>query len=100
MRTSTTILGAAAIAVLAVFPAAAQEKIGVAACDDFLAKFDVCAAKMPAQQQTLFKGQIDQLRGGWKAMAGNAQTKPQLEGVCTQMAASMKAATASTGCAW
>mgnify|MGYP006314252491 CR=1 FL=1 len=46
-----------------------------------------CAAKMPAAQQTQFKAQIEQLRGGWKAMAGNAQAKPQLEGVCTQMAA-------------
>ncbi len=100
MRTSTVMLGVV-MAVLAALPAVAQDnKIGVAVCDDFLAKFDVCAAKMPAAQQTQFKAQIEQLRGGWKAMAGNVQAKPQLEGVCTQMAASMKGATASMGCAW
>jgi hypothetical protein len=100
MRWSTSLLCVVASAALMAFPTLAQEKIGVEACDTFFVKYEACIAKMQAAQQAQFKGQMEQLRSGWKAMAGNPQTKATLEATCTQMSTQMKAAVAPVGCEW
>jgi hypothetical protein len=100
MRLSaSTLVSLVALAVSAA-GAVAQEPLGVAACDEFFTKYEACIAKMPAAQQPQFKGQMDQMRAGWLPMAANPQTKPALEGVCTQMGVSMKASMAQFGCEW
>jgi hypothetical protein len=80
--------------------AAAQTPIGIAACDDFLTKYEACVAKMPAANQATFKMQIDQMRTGWATMAGTPETKTALESTCTQMATTMKASMTQFGCQW
>lgn len=81
--------------------ALAAEPIGIAACDDFLTKYEMCVTdKIPAAQQDAFKGQIEQLRAGWITLAANPQTKPTLEAACVTSAEQMKTAVASFGCAF
>ncbi|QDZ09899.1 hypothetical protein [Devosia ginsengisoli] len=81
--------------------ALAAEPIGIAACDDFLTKYEMCVTdKIPAAQQDAFKGQIEQLRSGWISLAANPQTKPTLEAACVTSAEQMKTAVAAFGCAF
>ena len=81
--------------------ALAAEPIGIAACDDFLIKYELCVAdKIPAAQQETFNGQIEQMRASWVALAANPQTKPTLEAACVTSADQMKAAVSAFGCAF
>ena len=79
--------------------ALAAEPIGIAACDDFLTKYEMCVAdKIPTAQQGAFNGQIEQLRADWVSLAANPQTRPTLEAACVTSAEQTKVATASFGC--
>lgn len=79
--------------------AVAAEPVGIPACDDFLIKYEACIAdKVPSAQQSTFKGQIEQIRTSWTALAKDPQTKPTLESACKTSADQMKAAVASYGC--
>lgn len=97
---SIVLAGAIAAVLTATGPVRAQDKIGIAACDEFFVKDEACVAKMPAANQAQFKTQMDAMRTGWKAMAGNEQTKATLEATCTQMTATIKGAMSPFGCAW
>lgn len=92
----------ALLAILPLFVASAAiaaEPVGIPACDEFLTKYEMCLSdKVPAAQQSAFKGQIEQLRAGWISLAKNPQTKPTLESACKTSADQMKAAVASYGC--
>ena len=84
---------------LSVASSAAAEPVGIPACDAFLTKYEACLSdKVPAAQQSAFKGQIEQLRTGWVSLAKNPQTKPTLESACKTSADQIKAAVASYGC--
>ncbi len=95
-------LVAAALAVsLLSLPAVAQDKVGIAACDDFLEKYEACVAKMPAAMQQPTKDSIVQMRTAWKAGAADPNSKAALESACKSSADSMKQATTSAyGCSW
>jgi hypothetical protein len=72
------------------------EKIGVAECDDFLAKYEACVSgKVPAQARAQFESGMKQWRESWRKLAANPQTKTTLAGVCKtsleQTRTSMKA---------
>src|SRR5437660_7939018 len=55
--------------VLTMAPPAHAQSTGVAVCDDFLAKYEACiSSKVPAAQQSMFKGQFDQTRKTWSDM--------------------------------
>lgn len=72
---------------------------GIAACDDFLKKYEACiTGKVPAAQRPIFQGQFDQVRKAWSDMAKNASTKPSLEAACKQTGDQMKASLSSFGC--
>jgi hypothetical protein len=74
---------------------------GIAACDDFLRKYDACVTtKVPAAQRTTFQGQLDQMRKAWSDAAKNPSTKAGLENACKQMADQMKAALSGFGCSF
>ncbi|MDQ8728321.1 hypothetical protein [Bradyrhizobium sp. LHD-71] len=94
----------AAIVIGAVFTlgtGASAQTTGVAACDDFLTKYEACVtAKVPAAQRATFQGQLDQTRKTWSDLAKNASTKPALEGSCKQTSEQMKAALQNYGCAF
>lgn len=79
-------------------PAMAQEKVGVAACDDFLEKYEACVAKMPSASQQAVKDSIVQMRGAWKASATDASSKAALESACKSTAQSMNQSMSAYGC--
>ena len=74
---------------------------GVAACDDFLKKYEACVtSKVPAAQKTMFQGQLDQMRKAWSDAAKAPGAKATLESTCKQSADQMKAAMSAFGCSF
>jgi hypothetical protein len=81
--------------------ASTGDKIGVAECDDFIAKYEACInSKVPAAQQATYKPAIEQWRKSWKDLAANPQTKGTLASVCKSSLDQAKASLASFGCTW
>ena len=77
------------------------DKIGVAECDDFIAKYEACVSgKVPAAQQAMFKNSIEQWRKSWKDLAANPTTKATLASVCKTQLDQSKASLSSFGCTW
>lgn len=82
-------------------PAANVEKIGVAECDDFIAKYDACvSSKVPEVARAQYKASIAQWRSSWKQLAENPATKATLVQACKQSAEQAKVSLASYNCAW
>ena len=80
---------------------AAGDKIGVAECDDFIAKYEACVTgKVPAAQQAAFKSSIATWRKSWKDLAANPQTKATLASVCKTQLDQAKTSLGSFGCTW
>jgi hypothetical protein len=72
---------------------------GIAACDDFLKKYEACVtSKVPAAQKATYQSQLEQMRKAWPDAAKNAGAKAGLERACRQMSDQMKTAMASFGC--
>lgn len=86
-----------AVSLLSV-PALAQDKVGVAACDDFLEKYEACVAKMPAASQQAVKDSIVQMRTAWKSSATDANSRTALESACKSTASSMNQSMSAYGC--
>ena len=90
---------AASLAVsLLSLPALAQDKVGIAACDDFLEKYEACVPKMPSASQQAVKDSIVQMRSAWKAAAVDAGSKAALESACKSTAVSMNQSMSAYGC--
>lgn len=80
---------------------ATAQQVGIAVCDDFLAKYETCVSgKVPAAQQSTFKASIDQTRKAWIEAAKNPQAKAALESSCKQTADQLKASLAAYNCAF
>jgi hypothetical protein len=74
---------------------------GVAACDDFLKKYEACVtSKIPAAQKATFQGQLDQMRKAWSDAAKAPGAKTTLENTCKQSATQMKASMSAFGCSF
>jgi hypothetical protein len=101
----TLVIGAA-FAAMALGTAAHAQSTGVAACDDFLAKYDACmtslSSKAPvfAAQREAIKSQMDMTRKQWTEYAKNPATKSTLEGLCKQSAEQIKLAFQAFGCSF
>ena len=79
--------------------AAAGDKIGVAECDDYLAKVDNCiTSKVPAAARAQYSVSIEQTRKSWRDLAANPQTRASLASACKQAVESARAAYKSYGC--
>jgi len=75
--------------------------IGVAACDDFLKKYEACVSgKVPAAAQATFKTSLDTWRSSWKKLAETPQGKAGLETACKSALDQAKTSLASYGCTW
>lgn len=80
---------------------ASAQTTGVAACDDFLKKYEACVTtKVPAAQRATFQGQLDQTRKTWTDLAKNPSTKTALEGSCKQTTEHLKTAMQAYGCSF
>ena len=106
MRQATSKVGALAAgiagAVLLVGVTAANaQSTGVAACDEFLTKYDACVgSKIPEAQRATFKTQIDQTRKAWVDMAKNPSAKATMESTCKQTLDATKASLTAYGCSF
>lgn len=67
------------------------QQIGVAACDDYMAKYEACLKKQGIADQARLDQALGQVRTSWKMLADNPQMKPSLEGICKQTAEAAKA---------
>lgn len=88
---------------LAAMPSLAQDKVGIAVCDEFLEKYTVCARdKMPAAQRGTILESIDHMRSSWKQiLASSPESKGQMDGTCRQTMETMKTSlSAAYGCSF
>jgi len=89
---------AAGIALLAGATTAHAQSTGIAACDDFLTKYDACiVSKVPEAQRAIYKTQIDQTRKAWIDLAKNS-AKSTMEITCKQTLDATKASLTAYGC--
>lgn len=92
-------LVAAAVALMSLTTGATAQTVGIAACDEFLKKYEACVTtNVPEAQRAVYKGQFDQMRKMWSDAAKNASAKPTLESACKQSADQMKTSLSSFGC--
>ena len=78
---------------------AAAEKIGVAECDDFIAKYDACvSSKVPEMARAQYKTGIEQWRKSWHTLAANPQTRATLAKVCKDTVAQAQQSMKAYGC--
>src|SRR6266576_3225857 len=75
--------GIMGIALLAGVTSAHAQSTGIAACDEFLTKYDSCVvSKIPAEQRAMYKTQLDQTRKAWLDLSKNPSTKGTMEATC------------------
>lgn len=92
---------AAGLALFAGVSAAHAQSTGIAACDDFLTKYDACVgSKVPEAQRAMYKTQIDQTRKTWTDLAKNPAAKASMESTCKQTLDATKASLTAYGCAF
>ena len=73
--------------------------VGVPECDDFLAKYDSCASKVPEMARAQYENTGKQMRDQWKKLADNPQTRGSLAAACKQAVEQQAAAWKMYGCA-
>ena len=100
-RRALSFAGITGAALLAGVTASHAQSTGIAACDDFLTKYDACVvSKVPEAQRAMYKPQIDQTRKAWVDMAKNASAKATMEATCKQTMDATKASLTAFGCAF
>jgi hypothetical protein len=93
------VMGAALL--VSITAAAHAQSTGIAACDDFLAKYDSCvASKLPEAQRAMYKSQLDQTRKMWLDMSKNPATKSTMEATCKQTMDAIKTSLQVFGCSF
>jgi hypothetical protein len=76
----------------------AGDKVGVAECDEYIAKLDACMSKVPEAQRAMVKTNLDTMRKTWKDAASTPQGKA---GLATGCKAALDSAKQSYSyCAW
>ena len=79
-------------------PSTSGEKIGVAECDEYIAKYEACAPKVPEPGRAAYKSALDQTRASWKKLAENPTTRASLAAACKQALDTQAAAWKGYGC--
>src|SRR5439155_26264585 len=76
---------AAGVALLAGVTTAHAQSTGIAACDDFLTKYDACiVSKVPEAQRAMYKTQLDPPRKAWRDTAKTPSVTGTMESTWTQ----------------
>ncbi|HKA90285.1 MAG TPA: hypothetical protein VKE22_21635 [Haliangiales bacterium] len=82
-------------------PPGGDNKVGVAACDEWMEKYTKCIdSKVPEAARAQMKDAMKQTADTWRQTASTPEGKTALENACKQMIESTKQATASFGCEW
>src|SRR5262245_59631164 len=99
IRAASSVIAMSALVLLST--ALSAQTTGIAACDDFLKKYEACVtSKVPAAQKATFQGQLDQMRKAWSDAAKAPGVKETLESTCKQSTEQMKAVMSGFGCAF
>lgn len=78
---------------------ASGDKIGIAECDDYIAKYEACAPKVPEIGRAAYKSGLDQTRASWKKLAADPATRGSLQAACKQAMETAAATWKTYGCA-
>lgn len=76
------------------------DKIGVAECDEYIAKVETCLGKVPAAGQAAVKSSLDMMRKSWRDAAATPQGKAGLAAGCKAALDQAKTSMGSYGCSW
>ena len=77
------------------------DKIGIAECDDFIAKYESCVSnKVPAVARAQYESTLKTWRAEWKKAADNPQARGTLTATCKQIAEQQAAAFKAFGCSF
>ncbi|MBC7930647.1 MAG: hypothetical protein H7Z38_08770 [Rubrivivax sp.] len=76
------------------------DKIGVAECDEYIAKVETCLGKVPAAGQAAVKSSLDMMRKAWRDAAATPQGKAGLATGCKAALDQAKTTMGSYGCSW
>src|SRR5258706_8225544 len=79
--------------------ASSGDKIGVPECDEYIAKYEACAGKVPEAGRAAYNSALEQARASWKKLAENPATKSSLAAACRQATEAQAAAWKTYGCA-
>jgi hypothetical protein len=74
------------------------DKVGVAECDDYIAKMEACLSKLPGAAKEQYEKAFDQTRKAWRDAAANPQSKAALAQGCKAATDSAKASMKSFSC--
>jgi hypothetical protein len=75
------------------------DKVGVAECDDFIAKYEAClSGKVPAQAKASFEQSLAQWRKSWRDAAATPQGKASLAQACKMISDQTKQSMKPYGC--
>lgn len=78
---------------------ASADRVGVAACDAYLDKYQACIAdKVPAAARSQFEASLGQTRASWKGLAANTATAASLESACKQATDAARQGMSAYGC--
>jgi hypothetical protein len=75
--------------------------VGIAECDDYLAKYSRCVdGKVPADQRKVFEESLARMRAAWKTMAADPGARPGLGQSCSLALETARSSLQQYGCAW
>ncbi len=77
---------------------ASGDKIGIPECDEFIAKYDACAGKVPEIARAQYKDAGARWRAEWKKLADNPESRGTLAAACKQTLEQQTAAWKAYGC--
>jgi hypothetical protein len=79
-------------------PAATAGEVGVAECDEYIAKMTECAGKMSPESSGPMKESMETMKNAWKDASSTPEGKQALASGCKQALDAAKSAYASMGC--
>lgn len=81
--------------------ASTGDKIGVAECDDFIAKYESCVnSKVPEAARATVKTSLETWRNSWRELAKTPQGKAGLAQACKSAHEQAKTSMGAYGCTW
>jgi hypothetical protein len=74
--------------------------VGVADCDNYLAKYAQCIERAPSDRRKALHEDLDRTRAAWKSLAANPGARPGLGQSCHLASETARANMTQYGCTW
>ena len=79
----------------------AANAVGIAECDEYLAKYARCIAdKAPADRRQTLEDSLERTRATWKALAANPGARPGLPQACGLARQTAQSTLKAYACSW